>query len=59
MTTLSDSIRDLYKDISAEEANLAANNLISLFKILESIDTRLARTKENLELKNENIRSSN
>ena len=58
MSTLSDSIKDLYEDISAEETTLAANNLITLFKILESIDARLARTKESNEPKNENIRSS-
>lgn len=58
MSTLSDSIQDLYEDIPAEEATLAANNLISLFKILESIETRLARTQQSHEPKNENIRSS-
>lgn len=59
MSTLSDSIQDLYGDISAEEATLAANNLISLFQIFERIETRLARTEANHGSKNENIRNSN
>ncbi len=58
MSNLSNSIKNLYGDISEAEATCAANNLINFFKILESIDARLAHEKSN-ELKHENLRSTN
>jgi len=58
MSDLSDSIKDLYRDMSEAEATHAANSLVSFFKILESIDARLAHEKSN-ELKNENLGSTN
>ena len=58
MSNLSNSIKNLYEDISEAEATLAENNLMNLFKILESVDARLVHEESN-ELKNENIRSTN
>ena len=58
MSNLSDSIKNLYEDMSRAEATHAANNLVSLFEVFQDIDARLAREKSN-EHKNENIRSSN
>lgn len=58
MSTLIDSIKELYEDISVEEAKSAAGNLISFFKILEEVESRLAQTKQRNELKHENIRST-
>ncbi len=46
MSNLTDSIKELYDDISAGEAKLAADNLISFFKILEQVEARVARTKQ-------------
>lgn len=59
MSNLTDSIKELYEDISAEEAKLAADNLTSFFKILEQVEARVARTKQRHEPENENIRNSN
>ena len=58
MSNLSDSIKNLYGDMSEAEATHAANHLVSFFKTLESIEARLAHEESN-ELKNENIRSAN
>lgn len=58
MSKLLESIKDLYDDIPEEEAILAEKNLIKFFKILQTVDERLAHEKSN-EQKNENIRSSN
>ena len=55
MSNLTDSIKRLYEDISAEEAKLAADNLISFFKILEQVDARLAQKNQSHEPTNENI----
>ncbi|MEQ1705411.1 MAG: hypothetical protein ABL867_05505 [Rickettsiales bacterium] len=54
MSNLSDSIKELYEDMSEVDANHAANNLVSLFKVFQGIDARLAHEKSN-EHKNENI----
>jgi hypothetical protein len=59
MSNLTNSIKELYEDISVEETKLAADNLISFFKILEQVDARLAQTKQRHEPENENIRNSN
>jgi|HubBroStandDraft_6_1064221.scaffolds.fasta_scaffold1302941_3 hypothetical protein len=59
MSNLTDSIKEFYEDISAGEVKLAADNLISFFKILEQVEARLARTKQRHESENENIRNSN
>ncbi|MGC1182809.1 hypothetical protein [Legionella sp.] len=59
MSNLTDSIKELYEDISAGEAKLAADNLINFFKILEQVESRAARTKQRHEPENENIRNSN
>ena len=58
MSTLIDSIKELYEDISAEDAKSAAGNLISFFKILEEVEARLAQSDQCNEPKNENIRST-
>ena len=61
MSTLIDSIKELYEDISAEEAKSAAGNLMSFFKILEGVESRLAKNKQSKqcnEPKHENIRST-
>lgn len=58
MSALIDSIKELYEDISAEEAKAAAGNLMSFFKILEGVESRLAQTKQCNEPKHENIRST-
>ena len=58
MSTLIDSIKELYEDISAEEAKSAAGNLMSFFKILEEVESRMAQTDQRNEPKNENIRST-
>lgn len=61
MSTLIDSIKELYEDISAEEAKAAAGNLMSFFKILEGVESRLAQhnqSKQCNESKHENIRST-
>jgi hypothetical protein len=55
MSNLTNSIKELYEDISTEETNLAADNLISFFKILEQVDARLAQAKRRHEPENENI----
>lgn len=55
MSNLTNSIKELYEDISADEKKLAADNLISFFKILEQVDARLAQTKQRHEPENENI----
>lgn len=55
MSNLTDSIKELYEDISAQEAKLAADNLVSFFKILEQVESRLAQTKQRHEPENENI----
>jgi len=57
MSNLTDSLKELYEDISAEEAKSAADNLLSFFKLLEQIDSRLAKTTQPNEPENENIRS--
>ena len=44
MSNLTDSIKEFYEDISAGEAKLAADSLISFFKILEQVEARVART---------------
>ena len=59
MSNLTDSIKELYEDITVGEAKLAADNLISFFKILEQVEARVARTKQRHEPENENIRNSN
>lgn len=58
MSKLSVSIKNMYEDISEEEAVFASNNLVEFFKILEAVDSRQAHEKSN-ELANENIRSTN
>ena len=58
MSNLSDSIKELYEDMSEADANHAANHLVSLFKVFQGIEARLAHEKSN-EHKNENIRSAN
>ncbi|CZG74284.1 Uncharacterised protein [Legionella pneumophila] len=58
MSNLTDSIKEYYEDISAGEAQLAADNLVNLFKILEQVDARLAQSKQRHEPKNEDIRST-
>ena len=58
MSNLTDSIKELYEDISAGEATLAADNLVSFFKILEQVEARLAQSKQRHEPKNEDIRST-
>jgi hypothetical protein len=58
MSNLTDSIKELYEDISAGEAKLAADNLVSLFKVLEQVEARLAQSKQRNEPKNEDIRST-
>jgi len=55
MSNLTDSIKELYENISAEEAKSAADNLLSFFKLLEQIDSRLAKTTQPNERENENI----
>ncbi len=55
MSNLTDLIKELYEDISAQEAMLAAENLVSFFKILEQVESRLAQTKKRHEPENENI----
>ena len=55
MSNLTDSIKELYEDISAQEAKLAADNLLSFFKILEQVESRVAQTKKCHEPENENI----
>ncbi len=55
MSNLTDSIKELYEDISAEKAKSAADNLLSFFKLLEQIDSRLAKTTQPNEPENENI----
>jgi len=59
MSNLTDSIKEFYEDISAEEAKLAADNLINLFKILEQVESREAQNQQPYGPKNENIRNSN
>lgn len=59
MSNLSESIKNLYEEMSEVEATHAANNLISFFKVLESIKVRRQVHEESDELKNENIRSTN
>ncbi|MDP3560578.1 MAG: hypothetical protein Q8R83_00145 [Legionellaceae bacterium] len=58
MSNLTDSIKELYEDISAEEARLAADNLVSFFKVLEQVEARLAQSKQRHEPKNEDIRNT-
>ncbi len=58
MSNLSNSIKELYEDMTEAEANHAAYYLVSLFKVLQEVDTRLAHEKSN-ELKNENLGSAN
>ena len=58
MSNLNNSIKELYEDISAEEAMSAAGNLMSFFKILEEVESRTAQTDQCSEPKNENIRST-
>jgi hypothetical protein len=58
MSNLSDSIKELYEDMSEADANHAANHLVSLFKVFQDIETRLAHEKSN-EQTNDNIRSAN
>lgn len=55
---MTDSIKELYEDISAGEATLAADNLVSFFKILEQVEARLAHSKQRHEPKNEDIRNT-
>ncbi len=57
MSNLTDSIKELYEDISEGEAKLAADSLLSLFKMLEQIDSRMAQATQTNEPKNENIRN--
>lgn len=47
MSDLSDSIKELYEDMTETEANLAASHLIGLFTVLQTIDSRLAHKKSN------------
>ncbi|MBN8827129.1 MAG: hypothetical protein J0H68_00280 [Sphingobacteriia bacterium] len=58
MSNLSDSIKDLYQDITEAEAVKAADDLVIFFKILNGIEKRLAHQESN-ELKNDNIGSAN
>lgn len=58
MSKLSDSIKELYEDMTEAEANHAAHHLISLFKVFQEVDSRLAHEKSN-EQTNENLRSAN
>ncbi|KTD33934.1 hypothetical protein Lmor_1916 [Legionella moravica] len=58
MSNLTNSIKELYEDISAEEAKSAAGNLMSFFKILEEVEARVAQINQCNEPKNENIRSA-
>lgn len=58
MSKLSDSIKELYEDMPEAEANHAAHHLVSLFRVLQEIDARLAHEKSN-ERGNENLRSAN
>lgn len=55
MSNLTDSIKELYEDISEGEAKLAADNLMSFFRVLEQVDSRLTQTKQRHEPENENI----
>ncbi|MDA0782884.1 MAG: hypothetical protein O2970_11930 [Proteobacteria bacterium] len=57
MSNLSDSIKELYDDMTEAEANHAAHHLVSLFKVLQEVDSRLAHEKSN-EQKNDNIGSA-
>lgn len=57
MSNLSDSIKELYEDVSEAEATHAANHLVSLFKVFQDVEARLAHEKSN-ELKNDNIGSA-
>ena len=58
MSNLSDSIKELYEDMTEAEANHAAHHLVSLFKVFKEIDSRLAHEKSN-EHKDDNIGSTN
>ncbi len=49
------SIKELYEDISEGETKLAADNLMSFFKVLEQLESRLTQTKQRHEPENENI----
>ena len=55
MSNLTDSIKELYEDISEGEAKLAADNLMNFFRVLEQVESRLAQTKQRHEPENENI----
>lgn len=58
MSSLSAIIQDLYEDISEQEAALAADSLVILFKTLQGVERRLAHEKCS-ELSDENIRNTN
>ncbi len=58
MSNLTDSIKELYEDISAGEVKLAADNLVNLFKVLEQVEARLAQSKQRNESKNKDIRNT-
>lgn len=58
MSDLSDSIKELYEDMTEAEANHASSHLVNLFKVLQDVDARLAHEKSN-ELENEHIRNTN
>ena len=58
MSNLTDSIKELYEDISEGEAKLAADNLVNFFKILEQVESRVAKTKQRHEPENEYIRNT-
>lgn len=57
MSNLSNSIRELYQDMSEAEANHASHHLVSLFEVLQKVDSRLAH-KERNEQENEHIGST-
>ncbi|OGV29916.1 MAG: hypothetical protein A3E88_02300 [Legionellales bacterium RIFCSPHIGHO2_12_FULL_35_11] len=58
MSNLTDSIKELYEDISEGEAKLAADSLVSFFRVLEQVESRLAQTKQRHEPENEYIRNT-
>ena len=55
MSNLTDSIKELYEDISEGDAKLAADSLVNFFKVLEQVESRLVQTKQRHEPENENI----
>ena len=58
MSKLSKAIQELYDDMSDVEANHASYHLVSLFEVLQTVESRLAHEKSS-ELDNEHNRSTN